>query len=365
MSDDYGEVRSQARTLVDRFATLETDHQAMLAFHTAAESGDYDDLHSWTDERRARELQVYSDQWYAEIRSWFEDIETLFDDMADLPDPDALRTQAEQLTGALAPMAGPSGHTDISEGREYAPSVAFEKLQSIPTFLVDWNGLAADAFKSTFVPPLERVAHHQFEAIVSLRSPLLAAAQMWEEARKDVSDLIDEANSALDDWEGGKDAADAVLALSIIGAVVAVAAVPFTGGGSAALYWTIAGSAISATGAIVGHPQEPKPELDISGDSPADIAQSLREAIADMKIQWIEHEAFIRDQIRSLSDLMAGYTPHEQDGPPRARYPYTGSSNDTHTYSQDTVHEFALPRPRLADATRGNAGSDDYFGQPE
>lgn len=365
MSDDYSEVRSQARTLVDRFAELETQHQANLAFTAAAESGDYDDLHSWTDERRARELQVYSDQWYAEIRSWFEDIESLFDDMADLPDPDALRSQAHQLDAALGPMAGPSGHTDVSEGVEYAPSAAFEKLESIPTLLVDWNGVAADAFKSTFIPPLERVAHHEFEAIVSLRSPLLAAAVMWERARQDVSDLIDEANSALDDFEGGKDAADAVLALSIIGAVVAVAAVPFTGGTSAALYWAVAGSALSVTGAIVGYPQEPKPELDISGDSPADIAVSLREAIADMKLQWIEDEAFIRDKIRSLSDLMSGYTANDEDTGPRPRYPYYGPSGDTHTYSQDTIHEFALPRPRLADATRGNAQSDEYFGQPE
>lgn len=365
MSDDYGDVRSQARTLVDRIAELETLHQANLAFLTAAESGDYDDIYDWTDERRARELQVYSDQWYAEIRSWFEDIEEMFDDLADLPDGDAIRAQAYELDAALGPMAGPSGHTDISGGNEYGPSPAFEKLNSIPSLLQDWNGIAADRFKSSFIPPLERVAHHEFEAIVSLRSPLLAAAKMWDEARKDVSGLIVEANSALDDFEGGKGAADAVLALSIVGAVIAVAAVPFTGGGSAALYWAMAGSATAVAGAVVGYPQEPTQELDISGDSPAEIAQSLRQAILDMKLQWIETEAFIRDKIRSLSDLMSGYTARDEDTPPRPRYPYTGGSPGDYTYDQATIHEFALPRPSLADATRGNARSDDYFGTPD
>ncbi|WP_134764910.1 hypothetical protein [Nocardioides sp. 1609] len=365
MSDNYGDVRGEATTLVDRFAELETRHQAMLAFETAAEDGSLDDAHAWTNERRARELQVYSDQWYGEIRSWFEDIEELFDELADLPDPGTLLSTAQSLNPALSIMSGPSGHTDISGGTEYAPSASFDKLQSVPTYLADWNGIAADAFKSNFIPPLERVAHNEFEAIVSLRSPLLAAGEMWKQARKDVSDLIDETNSALDDYEGGKGAADAVLALSIIGAVVAVAAVPFTGGTSAALYWAIAGSAIGVTGAVVGYPAEPKKELDISGDTPADIAVSLRQAVADMKLQWIENEIFIRDKIRSLTDLISGYTAPSEDSPPLPRYPNVGAPTSGHTYSQATVHEFSLPRPALADTTPGNAQDDDHFGKPD
>ena len=363
MSDDYGDVRGQARVLVERFVELEVEHQAMLAFNRElAENGELSDAYDWTDEQKALQLRVYSDQWRGEIASWFADIADMFDDLADLPEPEALRSEAAGLEPALALLAGPSGHTDIAEGREHGPHAAYEKLQSIPTYLADWNGLAADAFKSNFVPPLERVVHHEFEAVVSLRSPLLAAAHMWEKARLDVSNLIDECNSALDDYEGGKDSADAVLALGIIGAIVAVAAVPFTGGSSAALYWAMAGSAISVTGAVVGYPDEPKKDVDIKGSSPAEIAQSLREAIVDMRLQWIEHESFIARQLRTLSDLLNGYSAPE-GAPPIPRDPPYYSTD--HTYDVATVHEFALPRPALADATPGNVTSDDYLGTPD
>lgn len=363
MSDNYGDVRTEAKTLVERFVELEVEHQAMLAFNRAlAESGDLDDIHSWTNERKALELQVYSNEWRDEIASWFADITEMFDDLADLPDPGPLKAEADSLYGALTQMAGPSGHTDIGDGKAHPPSPAFEKLSVIPEMLSDWEGLAAEAFKYNFLPPLERVAFHEFEAIVSLRSPLLAASHMWEKARLDVSNLIDECNSALDDWEGGKDSADAVLALGIIGAVVAVAAVPFTGGTSAALYWTMAGSAISVAGAVVGHPNEPTKELDIKGDSPADIAQSLRDAIWDLKLQLLEHEIFISRQIRTLSDQISGYTAPEGTPPIPRDPPYYSTQ---HTYSEATVHEFALPRPKLADATPGNVNTDGYLGTPK
>lgn len=362
MSDNYGDVRSEAKTLVERFVELEVENQAMLAFNRGlAEAGDLDDIHSWTNERKALELRLYSDEWRDEIASWFADITEMFDDLADLPDPETLKGEADSLYGALSLMAGPSGHTDIGDGKAHPPAAGFEKLSVIPEMLNDWEGLAAEAFKYNFLPPLERVAFHEFEAIVSLRSPLLAAAHMWEKARVDVSNLIDECNSALDDWEGGKDAADAVLVLGIIGAVVAVAAVPFTGGTSAALYWTMAGSAIAVTGSVVGYPNEPAKELDISGDTPADIAQSLREAVADLKMQLLEHELFIRSQIRTLSDRIGGYTA-PPDAPPIPRDPPYYSTQ--HSYSEATVHEFALPRPKLADATPGNVNDDGYLGSP-
>jgi hypothetical protein len=359
MSDNYGDIRSEAKLMVERMVELELEHQAVLAMNRdLAENGDMSDAYDWTDEQKALKLALYSDEWRGEVASWFADITELFEDLADLPDPDPLRDQASSLNGALTLMAGPSGHTDVGEGAEYGPSAAFEKLSSIPTLLADWEGDAAVAFKLNFIPPLERVAHHEFEAIVALRSPLLAAAALWEEGRKDVSNLIDECNSALDDFEDGKDAADLTLALGIIGAVVAVAAVPFTGGTSAAVYWAVAGAAISVTGSVVGHPVEPKKELDISGDSPAEIAQSLREAVGDMKLQWLEVEMFIRDQITTLSDQISGYSP-SQEAPTG---PYYGP---TKTYDVKTTYEFALPRPSLADATPQNVTHDDYLGKPK
>lgn len=358
MSDNYGDVRSEAEKLRERFVDLEVKFQASRIYYQQ-----YDE-YDWTDEEKARQYDNYDDRYRAEIESWFADLTELFDDLADLPDPASLTAVATGLEPALAQMSGETGWIDLADGKEYPPHANFDRLPDMVTYLVDWNGLAADAFKSNYLPPLGRVVHHQFRAIASLRSSMLASATMWEKARKDVSDLIDEANSALDDYEGGKDSADAALALAIIGAIVAVAAVPATGGTSAALYWAMAGSAVAVAGAAVSYPTEPKSTLDIKGDSPAEICQSLREAIVDMKIQWIEHEAFIRDQLLHLSDTLSGYSlpAGSTDGPRPRTYPQVQYPTD-HTYSDATMHQFVMPRPALADTTAGNVRGS--FGEPE
>lgn len=359
MTDDYGDIVSEGSALKERFIDLEVDHQAMYAY----DNGNYDE-YQWTDEEKARKLAQYSDEYRSEIASWFADLDDLFADLADLPDPASLTSVAESLEPALVELAGPIGQVDLGNGRQYPPQPNFSRLPSMETYLVDWNGTAADNFKSNYLPKFAAAAHYEFHAVASIKSSLLASAEMWKQARLDVSNIIDECNSALDDYEGGKDSADAVMALSIIGAIVAVAAVPFTGGTSAVLYWTLAGSALAVTGAVVGNPPEPKKQLDIKGDSPAEICQSLREGIADMKIQWIEDEAFIRDQLLHLSDTISGYSlPAGSDGAPRPRYPYYGGYTSDHTYSEDTVHSFVLPRPALADLGPGNVR--DGFGEPE
>ncbi|WP_182376158.1 hypothetical protein [Nocardioides sp. WS12] len=359
MSDNYGDIVSEGKSLKERFIELEIEYQAMQAYNY----GNYDE-YKWTDEEKLQQLSSYTNEYRDEIASWFADLDEMFADLADLPDPASLISAAEGLEPALVQLAGPIGQVDLGNGVQYPPQPNFSRLPSMENYLVDWNGVAADNFKSNYLPKFAAVAHHEFHAVASLKSALLAAAEMWKQARLDVSNIIDECNSALDDYDGGKDSADAVMALGIIGAIVAVAAVPFTGGSSAVLYWTLAGSALTVTGAVVGNPPEPKKELDIKGDSPAEICQSLREGISDMKIQWIEDEAFIRDQLYRLSDTISGYSsPSGSDGEPRPRYPYYGGYTSDHTYSEDTVHGFVLPRPSLADLGPGNVRGG--FGQPE
>jgi hypothetical protein len=81
-----------------------------------------------------------------------------------------------------------------------------------------------------------------------------------------------------------------------------------------------------------------------------------------MKIQWIEDEAFIRDKIWVLQDTLNGYT-GEKDGSPMPRgYPYYSTG---HHYSEDTVHEFYMPRPALANSGPGDVTDDNHFGTPD
>jgi hypothetical protein len=80
----------------------------------------------------------------------------------------------------------------------------------------------------------------------------------------------------------------------------------------------IASASFSVAGAAVALPNEPEKELQIKGDWPADMAESLREEIGKLRMQLLEDEIFIRDQIRTLADLLAGYTAPRGHRPVRA-----------------------------------------------
>jgi hypothetical protein len=102
---DYGNVRSAATALVERFTDLEVDHQANRAFSTYAEQNP--DAHDWTHEEKLEKLQIWSDQWRGEIRSWFADIEDLFDDLADFPEPGPPALQGQPVHGRTQPDGRP------------------------------------------------------------------------------------------------------------------------------------------------------------------------------------------------------------------------------------------------------------------
>lgn len=361
MSDYAGDVRTKAEALKARFTELEVLWQ-MDQYRTEA-----DEL-GWTHEERLDYMKSWETYNYDEVASWFADLTELFDTLANLPEPDSILAKGEELRAAMTTLAG-RPCDDLSDGTSYDQSDAYRHVSSTSTYLDEWKGDAAIAFKTGFASAIQDVAVNQFRAVQSLKGALMAEAELWKKAREDVLTLLNETDAALDDYEGSRNgAAEAAFALAVIGAVVAIAAVPATGGTSAALYWTMAGSALSVTGAVVSYPQEPKKELTIQGDSPHDICQSMREAIVDMRLQWIDSEAHIRDQLFMLSDAMSGYAQPEGTDPaerePRPRYQngyYPQPSN--HTYDESRVWAFALPRPALADSTPGNITDGQHMGE--
>ena len=362
MSDYAGDVTSKGAALKDKFIRLEVQWQMD---QYAAEA---DDLH-WTHEERLDAMKSWETHNYDEVASWFADLDDIFEELSQLPDHDRISPKADELKPAMTPLAG-RPCDDLSEGTSYDQDSAYRHVGDTSTYLDEWKGDAAIAFKTQFAPAFQDVAVNEFRAVQSLKGALMAEAELWKKAREDVLTLINETDAALDDYEGARDgAAEAAFILAVVGAIVAVAAVPATGGTSAALYWTMAGSAIAVSGAVVSLPDEPKKELEIKGDSPHDICQSMREAVVDMKIQWINDEAHIRDQLRMLTDTMQGYTQPGTTDPgdrePRWRYSpgnYYPGSPDTHVYNKETVWEFRLPRPALADSTPGNVTDDGHMG---
>ena len=361
MSDYAGDVVSKGEALKQKFIELEVQWQMQEIYDNE------DDLH-WTNEEKISAAKSWETENYDEVASWFADLTEIFKELSQLPDPEPIMSKADELKPAMTVLAG-RPCDDLSEGTSYDQYEAYRHVGDTATYLDEWKGDAAIAFKANFAPAFQDVSVHEFRAVQSLKGALMAEAELWKQARKDVLQLIAETDAALDDFEGSRDgAAEAAFALAVIGAIVAVAAVPATGGTSAALYWTMAGSALAVSGAVVSYPSEPKKELTIKGDSPHDICQSMREAYYDMKLQWCDHEVLIRDSLQMLSDRMAGYSQPAGTDPedmyPRPRYEpgyYPGTSN--HEYSEKTVWEFTLPRPALADSTPGNITDPDHMGK--
>jgi len=361
MSDYAGDVRSKGEALKQRFIEQE------LLWQMDQISAENDDL-TWTHEERIDAMKSWETDNYDEVASWFADLDDIFNELGQLPDPDAITPKGDELKSAMTPLAG-RPCDDLSDGTSYDQDPAYRYVGDTATYLDEWKGDAAIAFKTQFAPAFQDVAVHEFRAVQSLKGALMAEAELWKKGREDVLTLLNETDAALDDYEGGRDgAADAAFALAVIGAIVAVAAVPATGGTSAALYWTMAGSALAVSGSVVSYPSEPKKNLSIKGDSPHDICQSMREGVVDMKLQWIDDEAFIRDQLYILTDAMQGYTQptgtDPEDIEPRPRYTgggYPGTSD--HVYNERTIWEFRLPRPALADSAPGNILDDDHMGE--
>ena len=334
---DYTRVRIEGLVVQQRSVDLEVQHQALRAY------ADQDGL-AWTREDRLQGLDSYSARYRAEIASWFADLPELFDELAQLPDPVGLRSEADALAAALGPLAGPTGHLDPGDGRAHPPHPAYDRLDDLPRLMADWTGAAADAFATTFVPPLRRVVHHEFEAVATLRSALLAEAALWTQARADVVSLIRETSAALDDYESGQDA-PALADLDHPGPVVAVASAPYDGDGDGALSWRVPGAADLVAAVVLERPSSRDRPV-VQGDSPAQVIASMRRCVEDLKARWVAAEEFVAEQLRALQDRMYGYLAGD------------------HVYHRGVLQSFTLPRPALADAPAGRARERDNFGIP-
>lgn len=168
-------------------------------------SDNKDDL-DWTHEERLDAMKSWETENYDEVASWFADLDDIFKELGQLPDPDAIKPKGEELKAAMTPLAG-RPCDDLSEGTSYDQDPAYRHVGDTTTYLDEWKGDAAIAFKTNFAPAFQDVAVHVFRAVQSLKGALMAEAELWKKGREDVLTLIKETDAALDDYAGAKDGA--------------------------------------------------------------------------------------------------------------------------------------------------------------
>lgn len=339
----YADLVSAATTLAERAAKLQLELEA-----EEAAVGATDNVLTAADEKQAAK-DKYIRENKDKIEAEFSDLPDLFRPLSQMPDPDDFKSQAAGLVTALERLAGPHGHDDFTdEASSYGPHAAYERYTKDDTGM-DWTGDGAIAFRTNFLAPLERVVWNQFNIVASLRGSLLAEEDLWRKGRDDACQMIADANASLDAlYEKNGNPVSGVL--TIIGAVVGVVAIPFTGGTSAALGWAAAGALISVSGAAAGAPATKEPTK-LQGNDPRELIASLREKVADFKTNLTYSEEYIAERLYAASSVCQGHS----------------TVPDWHDRYRDIPglkEEFELPRPVLADATREEVTDGDHMGGP-
>lgn len=335
----YSELVSAAEKLAERAAELQLELDAAEAADDARTDGDS------REGRRYRYIQEHR----AKVEAEFADLPELFQPLSEMPDPADFKSAAAGLVPALQRLAGPSGHADFTDAAsKYGPHAAYERYTKDDTGM-DWTGDGAIAFRTNFLAPLERVVWNQFDMVATLRGALLAEEALWMHGRDDACQLIGDANATIDALlEKNGNPVPGVLA--IIGVVVGVVAIPFTGGTSAALAWAAVGATISVAGTLSGLPvkEDPTP---LSGNDPREVIASLRARVADLKTNLTNIEEFVTERLYAAASTIQGHS----------------SVLDGHDRYQDIPglkEEFELPRPVLADATRDEVTDGHHMGDP-
>lgn len=243
------------------------------------------------------------DRDMAEIDGKYDDIPELFSPFTWLPDPtsfDGAITGMENVQARLS--AGAEDTTDPASGSPVPANLVLDGMDTSSDYLARWTGVAAMAFKQNFVDTFESITTNQFLAASYVKGALEAEKSLWHAARANVDQIAEDTLTALEHMDDcGKN--EWSMAFTVAGAVVAIAAIPFTGGAST-LAFTAVGGALSIGGAAIGNTDDP-PELPMAGESPEAVCDAMREALRELKSEISKAEQKVYDSMVDLNNILA------------------------------------------------------------
>ncbi len=113
---------------------------------------------------------------------------------------------------------------------------------------------------------------------------LNAEKELWNRARKNIDDIAHKAKSALEHYDDcGKN--DWEIGLSVVGAVVAIAALPLTGGASARSRSVRSPRRLEVANTFAGQIED-QPKNDYSAESVEGVIDKAKQGINDLKRGW-------------------------------------------------------------------------------
>lgn len=253
-----------------------------------------------------------------DVSTRYADVPALFAPFCSLPDPASYDYEISQLGDSQGRLSSGTKNDDPVSSSFYPANPTLDNMDTTQDYIARWTGVAAMAFKENFVDKFESVTQNQFLLTGVVKGALQAEQGIWYAARKDIEEIADKTISGIKHADDcGKN--DWTLAFAIVGAVVAIAAVPVTGGASLAL--AAVGAGLSVGGTAIGNMDDPPSDNSYSGESAEAVVNSMRKGISSLKEKISHQEQKIQDAMSSNAD-MVGANPEL----------------------------FELPRPNLADA---------------
>ena len=194
--------------------------------------------------------------------------------------------------------------TDPIQGDPHPINVELKAMTVTGSTIDEWDGLAAKAFMNNFVIPFEGRTENQFTVASILMNALNANKELWKRARANIDDIAHKVKSALDHYDDcGKNEWE--IGLSVVGAVVAIAAVPVTGGASAIALGAVA-SAVDVASTFAGQIEDP-PKNDYSAESVEGVIAKAKQGIEDLKTEVARAEQKIVDAMTNSSGVVSGH----------------------------------------------------------
>jgi hypothetical protein len=267
--------------------------------------------------------------WDTEMK--FSEVHSLFNDFLVLPDPASFDGPVESVTACMNALCS-QAFTDPIQGDPHPVNVELKAMTVAGNTLDEWDGLAAQAFVNNFIVPFEGRTENQFVVASILMNALNAEKELWRRARLNIDDIAHKAKSALEHYDDcGKN--DWEVGLSVVGAVVATASVPVTGGAGAIALGAVA-SAVDVASTFAGQIED-EPTNDYSAESVEGVIDKVKQGINDLKEAVEKAEQKVVDAMRNSSGVVSSY-----------------------------ASDFLAPRPTLAGA-QGKSPTDPDVGRPD
>ena len=239
--------------------------------------------------------------WDTEMK--FNEIHSLFNDFLVLPDPGDFDGPIQSVTTCMDALCS-KAFTDPIQGDPHPINVELKAMTVTGSTIDEWDGLAAKAFMNNVVIPFEGRTENQFTVASILMNALNANKELWKRARANIDDIAHKVKSALDHYDDcGKNEWE--IGLSVVGAVVAIAAVPVTGGASAIALGAVA-SAVDVASTFAGQIEDP-PKNDYSAESVEGVIAKAKQGIEDLKTEVARAEQKIVDAMTNSSGVVAGH----------------------------------------------------------